>query len=114
MDVGLVCDGCRTFNAMGSRSCVRCGEVLSLDGGGVASAGASAGSGGVAGSLDILIAALDPAREKVPEVRLAAAIALGKSNDQRARAALAEAARRDPDSSVKAAAQHTASPPARR
>src|SRR5688572_4207023 len=50
MDVGLVCDGCRTFNAMGSRSCVRCGEVLSLDGGGVASASASAGSGGVSAS----------------------------------------------------------------
>lgn len=50
MDVGLVCDGCRTFNAMGSRSCVRCGEVLSLDGGGVASASAGAGSGGVSAS----------------------------------------------------------------
>ena len=42
MDVGLVCDGCRTFNAMGSRACVRCGEVLTLDGGGVAGAGAAA------------------------------------------------------------------------
>ena len=38
MDVGLVCDGCRTFNAMGSRACARCGEVLSLDGVSVAGA----------------------------------------------------------------------------
>ncbi len=48
MDVGLVCDGCRTFNAMGSRACVRCGEVLSLDGGGVANASAAAGGGAAA------------------------------------------------------------------
>jgi pSer/pThr/pTyr-binding forkhead associated (FHA) protein len=31
MDVGLVCDGCHTFNPMGARACARCGEVLSLD-----------------------------------------------------------------------------------
>jgi pSer/pThr/pTyr-binding forkhead associated (FHA) protein len=32
MDVGLVCDGCRTFNPMGARTCKRCGSGLSLDG----------------------------------------------------------------------------------
>lgn len=31
MDVGLVCDDCRTFNAMGARACSRCGVGLSLD-----------------------------------------------------------------------------------
>ncbi|HWM86807.1 MAG TPA: FHA domain-containing protein [Kofleriaceae bacterium] len=31
MDVGLVCDGCHTFNPMGARACARCGEVLSLE-----------------------------------------------------------------------------------
>jgi pSer/pThr/pTyr-binding forkhead associated (FHA) protein len=32
MDVGLVCDECRTFNAMGARACARCRAALSLDG----------------------------------------------------------------------------------
>jgi pSer/pThr/pTyr-binding forkhead associated (FHA) protein len=31
MDVGLVCDGCHTFNPMGARACARCGSMLSLD-----------------------------------------------------------------------------------
>lgn len=31
MDVGLVCDDCRAFNAMGARACVRCGVDLSLE-----------------------------------------------------------------------------------
>jgi pSer/pThr/pTyr-binding forkhead associated (FHA) protein/predicted nucleic acid-binding Zn ribbon protein len=35
MDVGLVCDGCHTFNPMGARACARCGEVLSLEAGSV-------------------------------------------------------------------------------
>jgi tetratricopeptide (TPR) repeat protein/HEAT repeat protein len=73
----------------------------------------SLGKLGVAASLDALLAALDADREKVPEVRLAAAVALGKSSDPRARSALAEAARRDPDASVKAAAGHASAPPAR-
>jgi len=67
-----------------------------------------------AGSLDTLLKALDFDHEKVPEVRLAAAVALGKSSDQRARAALTEAARRDPDASVKAAAQRAVPPSPRR
>lgn len=32
MDVGLVCDTCSAFNAMGVRECVRCGSEVSLDG----------------------------------------------------------------------------------
>jgi hypothetical protein len=44
----------------------------------------------------------------------AAAVALGKSSDPRARSALAEAARRDPDQAVRAAAQRASAPPARR
>ncbi len=43
MDVGLVCDSCSTFNAMGVSECVRCSAVLSLDGG-RAPAAAFAGS----------------------------------------------------------------------
>ncbi len=31
MDVGLVCDVCATFNAMGARACARCSAQLSLD-----------------------------------------------------------------------------------
>src|SRR5687768_1937578 len=31
MDVGLVCDGCHTFNPMGAKACARCGEALSLE-----------------------------------------------------------------------------------
>ncbi|HKE15332.1 MAG TPA: FHA domain-containing protein [Kofleriaceae bacterium] len=41
MDVGLVCDGCHTFNPMGARACARCGEVLSLEADSVAGAGAA-------------------------------------------------------------------------
>jgi len=32
MDVGLVCDECSAFNAMGVSTCVRCGSMVSLDG----------------------------------------------------------------------------------
>lgn len=32
MDVGLVCDQCSAFNAMGVQTCVRCGSTVSLDG----------------------------------------------------------------------------------
>jgi pSer/pThr/pTyr-binding forkhead associated (FHA) protein len=32
MDVGLVCDQCSAFNAMGVHTCVRCGSSVSLDG----------------------------------------------------------------------------------
>ena len=32
MDVGLVCDQCSAFNAMGVHVCVRCGSSVSLDG----------------------------------------------------------------------------------
>lgn len=32
MDVGLVCDQCSAFNAMGVSTCVRCGSSVSLDG----------------------------------------------------------------------------------
>src|SRR5687768_11683972 len=31
MDVGLVCDECSAFNAMGVHACVRCGSSISLD-----------------------------------------------------------------------------------
>jgi pSer/pThr/pTyr-binding forkhead associated (FHA) protein len=31
MDVGLVCDGCNTFNPMGAKVCSRCDTSLSLD-----------------------------------------------------------------------------------
>lgn len=31
MDVGLVCDDCSAFNAMGVQACVRCGAPISLD-----------------------------------------------------------------------------------
>jgi pSer/pThr/pTyr-binding forkhead associated (FHA) protein len=31
MDVGLVCDGCNTFNPMGAKVCSRCDAALSLD-----------------------------------------------------------------------------------
>ena len=60
MDVGLVCDGCRTFNAMGSRACKRCGAALSLDvpsraraasGGEAALAGAPVAASGAAAAL---------------------------------------------------------------
>jgi pSer/pThr/pTyr-binding forkhead associated (FHA) protein len=43
MDVGLVCEACRTFNPMGQRACARCGERLSLDGALVAAARAAGG-----------------------------------------------------------------------
>src|SRR5690349_435570 len=33
MDVGLVCDECSAFNAMGVSQCIRCGVAISLDGG---------------------------------------------------------------------------------
>src|SRR5690606_7668908 len=58
MDVGLVCDGCRTFNPMGSRACKRCGDALSLDARPASAAGAagrarnsSSGDGDGAGAL---------------------------------------------------------------
>src|SRR6266545_1630433 len=46
MDVGLVCDACHTFNAMGARACIRCGELLSLEAGSVPVSVAMTASGG--------------------------------------------------------------------
>jgi pSer/pThr/pTyr-binding forkhead associated (FHA) protein len=43
MDVGLVCEACRTFNPMGERACARCGERLSLDAALAAAARAAGG-----------------------------------------------------------------------
>jgi HEAT repeat protein len=74
----------------------------------------SLGRLGAGGSIDALVAALDFKREKVPEVRVAAAIALTKSGDGRARAALAAAAERDPNQGVRAAAQRSSQPAPRR
>ncbi|HUS68012.1 MAG TPA: FHA domain-containing protein [Kofleriaceae bacterium] len=50
MDVGLVCEACRTFNPMGERACARCGERLSLDA--VLAAAARAAGGDVLSDED--------------------------------------------------------------
>ena len=64
----------------------------------------SVGRLGGAGALDVLVQAADHRREKVPEVRLAAVQALGRSSDPRARAALEGAAAGDPSDAVRKAA----------